>query len=280
MPAPAPTARCGGSPRRSPGGRHRPVEQPAAAKRLSGPEPLKGRPSLDPTVEIGGCVVPDDCLFDLEEELWWSEEPSSGTARVGILATLGSFAGPFQRVTFRPVEGVVDRGRSAATVESHRFTGAIRLPVDAEIIARNNELLRHPRLLNDAPYSDGWIVRVRPVRAEDPRRFLATAVDISSRLEETIRARRIRCWPRTPEVELIEVGVECSAVLVRLNEELARLDPGQAILLVTDDPTSPIEMVRWSDQTGHGLLAHRKDGPLHQFLVQKVDHPTPRVHRG
>jgi len=62
----------------------------------------------------------------------------------------------------------------------------------------------------------------------------------------------------------------------KLNEELAARAPGDAILLVTDDPTSPIEMVRWSDQTGHPVLAHRKEGTLHHFLVRKEADPKPR----
>jgi len=70
--------------------------------------------------------------------------------------------------------------------------------------------------------------------------------------------------------------LECSAVLTKLNEELEQRAAGEAILLVTDDPTSPIEMVRWSDQTGHTVLAHRKEGNLHHYLVRKEAAPVPR----
>jgi glycine cleavage system H protein len=230
-------------------------------------------------MEILGCVLPEDRLYDLENDTWWAPDGPDGSARVGLLAAMGAFAGPFRTFAFRPTEGVVGRGRSVATVESTRYTGAIRLPVDARVLERNERLVTNPRLLNDAPYSDGWVVRVRPERPEDPARFLEAASAIAPRLEERIRARRIRCWPTTPELELIEVGIECSAVLSKLNEELARRAPGEAILLVTDDPTSPIEMVRWSDQTGHSLLAQRREADLYQFLVRREAAPTPRVRR-
>lgn len=228
-------------------------------------------------MEVDGCALPEDRLYDLEHDVWWADETSSGTARVGVLATLAAFAGPFQTFTFRPVEGTIGRGRSVATVESFRYTGAIRLPVDAVLIERNDALVRRPRLLNDAPYGDGWVVRVRAVRSEEPARTLESARAISSRLKERIRVQRIRCWPLTPELEMFEIGVECSTVLTKLNEEIARQPPGGAILLVTDDPTSPSEMVRWSDQTGHRVLAHRAEGSLHHFLVRKEEHPVPRV---
>jgi glycine cleavage system H protein len=227
-------------------------------------------------MEVDGCRLPEDRLYDLELDVWWAEGPGApGTARVGVLAPLAAFAGPFRSVAFRPVEGVVGHGRSVATLESVRFTGAVRLPLDATVLERNEALVARPRLLNDAPYDDGWVVRVRAVRAEDAGR-LETAGAIAERLRERIVAQHIRCWPQTPELELYEIGLECSAVLTKLNEELVAQRAGEAVLLVTDDPTSPIEMVRWSDQTGHTLLAHRVEGPIHHFLVRKEAHPVPR----
>ena len=230
-------------------------------------------------MDVGGCQLPEDRLYDLENSVWWADEPEDGTARVGALATLSAFAGSFHSLTFRPIEGLVERGRSVATVESVRFTGAIRVPIDVILVARNPNVTRRPRLLNDDPYGEGWVVRVRPVRPDDPARLLESASAIARRLEERIRRERIRCWPTTPDLELFEIGLECSAVLTKLSEEIAGRSPGEAILLVTDDPTSPIEMVRWSDQTGHPVLAHRQEGTLHHFLVRKEAEPKPRRRR-
>lgn len=231
-------------------------------------------------MEIAGCSLPEDRLYDLEHDVWYLREDSTGFARVGLLGTLVWFAGPFSTVTYRPVEGRVGRGRSVATVESVRYTGAVRLPVDGDLVDRNPRIVERPRLLNDAPYDDGWVVRIRPVDDRPDPPGLGSAAAIADRLAERIVRQRIRCWPQTPDLELYEIGLECSAVLTMLNEELRGRPAGQAILLVTDDPTSPIEMERWSDQTGHRLLAHRREGPLHSFLVRKEPHPVPRRRPG
>ena len=247
-----------------------PREKPS--RRASALVPLP----LDAFVEVLGCHLPEDRLYDVEQGVWWQELPGEGVARLGVTATYGAFAGPFRELTFRLVQGPLARGRSVATVESVRFTGAVRLPVDAEVVERNDAVRARPRLLNDRPYTDGWVVRARPIASVTAGGPLRTASEVRAEVEAEIRTRRIRCWPLTPDAELIEVGVECSAVLVRLNEELAHRRPGEALLLVTDDPTSPLEMVRWSDQTGERLLAHREEGSLHQFLVEKVESPRPR----
>lgn len=226
-------------------------------------------------MEILGCPLPEDRLYDLEHEVWWLGDPD-GTARLGCMVTLVAFAGKIGRCTFRPVDGRIAAGRSVATVESTRYTGAVRLPVDGTVVERNRELERRPRLLNDAPYGAGWVVRVRPHDPEAPGRGLVEASRIAAEVEARIRARKTHCWPAFPDLELYEIGLECSAVLSRLNEEVGRRPAGETILLVTDDPTSPIEMVRWSDQTGHALLAHRSEANLHHFLVRKEAEPRPR----
>jgi glycine cleavage system H protein len=230
-------------------------------------------------MELEGCSLPEDRLYDLEHDVWYLPEASGELARVGLLGPLVWFAGPFRSVSFRELAGTVGRGRSVATVESVRYTGAVRLPLDATVVDRNLSLVENPRLLNDAPYDDGWVVRVR-AQGPTPPAGLEPAHAVAGRLAERIRQQRIRCWPQVPDLELYEIGIECSAVLTMLNEELRNRAPGEAVLLVTDDPTSPIEMERWSDQTGHRLLAHRIEGNLHQFLVRKEAHPVPRRRPG
>lgn len=153
------------------------------------------------------------------------------------------------------------------------------MPFDGEVVEQNAALLERPRLLNDAPYGEGWLARVLPASEHEPRPWLESAEQLKARVTEFVRQQRVRCWPVTPDLEMFEIGLECSAILTQVNEELARHPPGWAIRLVTDDPTSPIEMQRWSDQTGHALLARRKEGNLFEFLVRKEKDPKPRIPR-
>ena len=229
-------------------------------------------------MEVDGCPLPEDRLYDWENRIWTAPEGSGAIWKVGLIAPFASFIGPVSAVTFRPA-GTLGRGRSLGMVESVRFTGAVRIPFEGEVVELNPELRTRPRMLNDAPYGDGWFARIRPTRPTEERPWLESAAAIRSRASEWIRAQRVRCWPVTPDLEMFEIGLECSAILTQVNEELARRPAGWAIRLVTDDPTSPIEMERWADQTGHALLARRRDGNLFEFLLRKEEHPVPRVPR-
>ncbi|MHB8351477.1 MAG: sulfurtransferase TusA family protein [Thermoplasmata archaeon] len=228
-------------------------------------------------MDVAGCPLPEDRRYDFEGSVWFREDTESGIATLGILASLAAFAGKFTAVTFREVPAPLAAGRSVATLESVRYTGPVRLPVEGTIVERNRELLHRPKLLNDSPYDRGWVVRVRPKPGTEPGTPLETAAAIADRLKRRIVADRIHCTPAFPDWEIIEVGSECAATLARLDSELALHPAEEVVLLVSDDPTSPLELVRWSDRTGHALLDHRADGAFHRFLIRKEPHPVPRL---
>ncbi|MGI0053521.1 MAG: sulfurtransferase TusA family protein [Thermoplasmata archaeon] len=228
-------------------------------------------------MEVAGCPLPPDRRYDLEESVWILEDPATGIATVGLMASLVCFAGKFTSVTFRPIPDRQGAGRSVATLESRRYTGPVRLPVGGTLVERNVGLIARPKLLNDSPYERGWVVRVRPEPGAPPRAPLETAEEIADRLRARITELRIHCTPAAPDLELVEIGSECAATLARLDEELARRPAEEIVLLVTDDPTSPLELERWSDRTGHTLLQHARDGGLYRFLIRKEAAPRPRI---
>ena len=223
-------------------------------------------------MDIEGCHVPDELRVDVENGVWVRLEPD-GSATLGLLAPYLAFAGRLISVSFRAVEGIVPAGRSLGLIESVRLTAPIRTPVDAEVLERNEALRARPRLAQDAPYTDGWFARLRPL---GPLEVLPTAPEARAALATQIAERRVRCYVAAPDVEVYEIGAECRAILARLDEELGRRDVGDVVLLVVDDPTAPIEMERWSDRTGYPIVDRRRADGLYHFLIRKVADPRPR----
>ncbi|MGA7861037.1 MAG: sulfurtransferase TusA family protein [Thermoplasmata archaeon] len=230
-------------------------------------------------MDVLGCPVPDDCWVDIENDTWTRVEGDGVTFSAGVLASQAAFVGRYISVRFREVDGVLERERSVATLESLRSTAPFRIPVTARVIARNEALATRPKLLNDSPYEQGWVVRIAPSDPRDVPRWLARPEAVRDVLAARITERRIHCYPAVPDLEMYEIGSECSATLAKLDEELGHREAGDVVLLVTDDPTSPIELVRWADRTGHAVLHHRVEGNLHHFLIRKEAAPVPRVRR-
>ena len=63
---------------------------------------------------------------------------------------------------------------------------------------------------------------------------------------------------------------DSAVVLAKLNELLATISDGDAVHLVSDDPTAYVEMVRWTEQTGNSLVEWRTEGSLFHFIVRKT----------
>jgi len=127
-----------------------------------------------------------------------------------------------------------------------------------------------PRIINDAPYEDGWIARIRPSQLALERILLSKSSESKIPLRQKIAEFHVRCFKTFPDHEVSEIGTECSAVLVRLNDLLATLPTGEVVHLISDDPTAYVEMVVWSERTGQSLVDWRKEGNLFHFIIKKM----------
>jgi len=220
-------------------------------------------------MKIEHCEFPDDLLYD-PEGLVWTRLLEFGEVVVGITSIHAALAGPVAKVSAKPLAASYPRNAAIGFLESGRYFGPIRTPVRGVLREVNTAVLAKPRTLTDASYDAGWFARLQPTHFQEDGRVLRSAKDARDGLTKQIAALRVRCFAAFPDHEMFEIGIECSAVLAKLNELLTRIEVGGVVHLVTDDPTSPIEMVRWSDQTGQPVIDQRKEGNLFHFLVRKV----------
>jgi len=51
-------------------------------------------------------------------------------------------------------------------IDSVKASSDIYCPVDGEIVEINEKLLEHPELINQSPYEEGWIVKMKPSNPE------------------------------------------------------------------------------------------------------------------
>ncbi len=220
-------------------------------------------------MKIEHCEFPDDLLYD-PDGLVWSRVLDSGDVLVGITSIYAAVSGRLSKVISKPLGTKWDRGVAVGFLESGRYFGPIRTPVSGVLQAVNETVVTKPRSMTDDPYGNGWFARLTPTNLAGDLKGLQAAADAKDLLSKQIAALRVRCFAAFPDHEMFEIGVECSAILAKLNELLGDLELGEVVHLVTDDPTAPIEMIRWSDETGQPVIDERREGNLFHFLVRKV----------
>jgi glycine cleavage system H protein len=220
-------------------------------------------------LEIDHCVFPDDLLYDLDNNTWLRVE-ENGKVTVGVTSLLPGIAGKFTLARLKAVGISIQRGQSLGTLESQKFVGPIPSPVSGILVNTNGLVVDKPRIISDAPYADGWIARITPSQLALERILLSKSSESKIPLRQKILEFHVRCFKAFPDHEMSEIGTECSAVLIRLNDLLATIPLGEVVHLVSDDPTSYVEMVVWSERTGQSLTDWRKEGSLFHFIVKKV----------
>lgn len=215
-------------------------------------------------MKIEGCEYPHALLYDADAGTWANKEGSE--YRIGIAPHLSWISGGFTSVSFKNSGTHVEMGKSLGSLEGPKHFDVVRSPFDCVIKEVNSRLTSEPRLANKDPFGEGWFALLEQV---GPASRLLTWAEAMSSITATVKRLGVRCFEEFPDIEMFEIGTECSAVLVKLNEIMEKSSKGTVVHIVSDDPTSDIEMVRWEHQTGNGLIESRAEERLHHFIVKK-----------
>ena len=86
---------------------------------------------------------------------------------VGITDHAQNMLGDLVYVELPEPERPVEIGEECAVVESVKAAADIYCPISGEIIEINTKLIDSPQLINNDPYGEGWLFRVRPIEHSD-----------------------------------------------------------------------------------------------------------------
>ena len=112
--------------------------------------------------DINDVILPDDIHY-AESHEWAKAEGDN--VKVGISDYAQDQLGDIVFVEMPEVGESFDKGAEFGTVESVKAVSELYMPVGGEIVAVNSALEDSPELINNAPYSDGWMIEVK---ANDP----------------------------------------------------------------------------------------------------------------
>jgi glycine cleavage system H protein len=106
---------------------------------------------------------PDALHYDVENQLWY-EPLADGTVRAGFTSWAAKLMGDVLVFTPKRIGREFEKNRSFAVVEGGKWVGSARAAFDGIVVAHNEALVRHPELLNQDAYGQGWMLLVRPAR--------------------------------------------------------------------------------------------------------------------
>ena len=102
---------------------------------------------------------PDDVRYTADHE-WARLE--NGLVTVGITGYATDQLGDVVFVELPAVGRRLDAAKSFGVVEAVKTVSDLYAPLAGEVVAVNLALADNPALVNQAPYGDGWMIRLKP----------------------------------------------------------------------------------------------------------------------
>ncbi|CAN5773937.1 glycine cleavage system protein GcvH [soil metagenome] len=103
--------------------------------------------------------VPEGLRYTEDHE-WLRLEGEEGA--VGITAYAADELGDVVFVELPKVGRVLQRSEAFGVIESVKTASDLFAPVAGEVVAVNEALAGAPELVNQDPYGEGWMIRIRP----------------------------------------------------------------------------------------------------------------------
>ena len=112
--------------------------------------------------EISELSFPDDIRY-AESHEWAKSE--GGTVKVGITDYAQDQLGDIVFVEMPEAGESFEKGAEFGTVESVKAVSELYMPIGGEIVAVNPSLEDAPEMVNNTPFTEGWMIEVKP---DDP----------------------------------------------------------------------------------------------------------------
>lgn len=107
--------------------------------------------------------LPADLKYTKTHE--WLRAESDGSITVGITEHAQDQLGDMVYVELPDTGRTVAVDEACAVVESVKAASDVYAPIAGEIVAVNEELADSPEKVNQSPYGDGWLLRIKPESA-------------------------------------------------------------------------------------------------------------------
>jgi glycine cleavage system H protein len=108
--------------------------------------------------ELNELSFPEDVRY-AESHEW--VKVAGETAKIGITDYAQDQLGDIVFVELPDIGESFEKGAEFGTVESVKAVSELFMPVGGEIVAINEALEDAPELINNTPFSDGWMIEVK-----------------------------------------------------------------------------------------------------------------------
>jgi glycine cleavage system H protein len=121
----------------------------------------------------GALMNPLDLKYTASHE--WLRDNGDGTATIGITHHAQDALGDLVYVELPAIGRVLGAGEACVVVESTKAASDVYSPLAGQVLAVNDALTDSPQAINESPFADGWIFKIKVDQAADIAGLLSAA---------------------------------------------------------------------------------------------------------
>ena len=130
---------------------------------------------------------PDNLLYVTGEPgHFWIDKISNDQIKIGIDHYASSRAGIIEFVMTMKIGKKVKVNETIGTIESGKWVGQVKSPINGVIRQKNDKLRMNPELINEDTYGEGWIILLEGEDLETQLEENELVVQAGEKLEEYI----------------------------------------------------------------------------------------------
>ncbi len=103
--------------------------------------------------------IPSELKYTKSHE--WVRDEDDGTVTVGITDHAQELLGDLVYVELPETGTEMSAEDAVCVVESVKAASDVYMPVSGEVVAVNEGLADSPETINDSPYDDGWLIKIK-----------------------------------------------------------------------------------------------------------------------
>lgn len=116
--------------------------------------------------------------MNLPEELKYTKDHEwvkleGDTATIGITDFAQSELGDIVYVEVETLDESLEKGEVFGTVEAVKTVSDLNLPISGTVIEFNEDLEDEPEMVNEDPYGEGWMIKVKVDNPEEVNELLS-----------------------------------------------------------------------------------------------------------
>ena len=117
--------------------------------------------------------VPENLRYTKEHE--WTRVEDDGNVVIGITAHAVEQLGDITMVTLPEAGAAIEKDQPFGDVDSVKAVSELFAPIDGEVVEINPELDAAPESVNEDPYGNGWMLKVKPSDAAQLEGLMSAA---------------------------------------------------------------------------------------------------------